>query len=148
MTIPETYPHPPGHPDAVQDGCTCLVLDNAHGRGCGFITLEGDPAFVVNLASVHYGEWVAHNGRTGGFKPHPEVVDALAKVTEARAALAELIEADRAYDEAYAEYRAAALERPRWGSNPIMFSEPVAVRVRETGRRRRAALTRVQGGAA
>lgn len=24
---------PPGHPDAVEDGCTCPTIDNNHGEG-------------------------------------------------------------------------------------------------------------------
>lgn len=35
----------PGSPEAAKDGCTCPVLDNAHGRGVGG---EGDK----------YGWWI------------------------------------------------------------------------------------------
>lgn len=40
--------HPPGHPDAVASGCTCPVLDNAHGKGCGYLTDDGQPVYIVN----------------------------------------------------------------------------------------------------
>lgn len=32
----------PGSPDAVKIGCTCPVLDNAHGRGIPVTTDEGE----------------------------------------------------------------------------------------------------------
>lgn len=32
MTRANDVPNP-GHPDAVKQGCTCPVVDNAHGRG-------------------------------------------------------------------------------------------------------------------
>lgn len=42
------YVHPPGHPQSVADGCTCPVLDNGHGKGCGYVSVEGEPVFIVN----------------------------------------------------------------------------------------------------
>lgn len=49
------YPHPPGHPQAVTDGCVCPILDNAHGRGCGYLSQDGDPLFIVSEACPIHG---------------------------------------------------------------------------------------------
>ncbi len=51
----QRYPHPPAHPAAVADGCTCPVLDNANGRGCGFLSEDGEPVFIVNLKCPRHG---------------------------------------------------------------------------------------------
>lgn len=40
--------HPPGHPEAVNPGCRCPVIDNGHGRGCGRVDSEGNPLFWYN----------------------------------------------------------------------------------------------------
>lgn len=37
---------PPGHPDA--GGCLCPVMDNRHGKGCGYTDANGNPLYVVN----------------------------------------------------------------------------------------------------
>lgn len=50
------YPHPPGHPQAVADGCTCPVLDNGHGRGCGYLSADGDPVFIVSAECPVHGD--------------------------------------------------------------------------------------------
>ena len=55
------YPHTPGSDAAVEDGCTCPVLDNAHGKGCGYTTQDGERLFIVN------GECPLHGGK--GFLP-------------------------------------------------------------------------------
>lgn len=47
---------PPGHLDSVALGCTCPVLDNAHGKGCGYLTTEGEPVFIVSEACPIHGE--------------------------------------------------------------------------------------------
>lgn len=45
---PSDYPHTPGSDAAVHDGCSCPVLDNAHGRGCGYLSDAGEPMFIVS----------------------------------------------------------------------------------------------------
>lgn len=37
----------PGSDEAIENGCTCPVLDNAHGKRCGWPTVDGGPAFWV-----------------------------------------------------------------------------------------------------
>ena len=50
ITIKETkmvrVPNP-GSDDALNLGCECPVMDNGHGKGCGYGTKE-EPAFWVN----------------------------------------------------------------------------------------------------
>ena len=51
-----TYPHTPGSDQAVKDNCLCPVLDNAHGKGCGYLSESGEPLFIVNLeCPLHSG---------------------------------------------------------------------------------------------
>lgn len=50
------YEHPLGHPQAVADGCTCPVLDNAHGQGCGYVDAAGYPLFIFNEDCKLHGE--------------------------------------------------------------------------------------------
>ena len=38
----------PGSDEACELGCTCPVLDNAHGRGCGRVGEDGKPLFWVS----------------------------------------------------------------------------------------------------
>lgn len=49
------YPHPPGDPQAVAAGCLCPVLDNGHGRGCGYVDSQGAPLYVFNDACPLHG---------------------------------------------------------------------------------------------
>ena len=37
----------PGSDEAIKQGCTCPVLDNGHGVGCGIEDADGLPAFWV-----------------------------------------------------------------------------------------------------
>ena len=48
--------NPPGHPQAVIDGCTCPVLDNAHGKGCGYTDDDGHPLYIFNGDCVLHGD--------------------------------------------------------------------------------------------
>lgn len=47
--------HPPGHPDAVENGCKCPSVDNNHGRGAykgtGYIVSADCP--VHDYSDVH-----------------------------------------------------------------------------------------------
>ena len=45
----EKCQHPPGHPIAVTYGCTCPVLDNHYGRGCGYLDKDGNPLFIFSF---------------------------------------------------------------------------------------------------
>jgi|GEM_PF-3465057 len=53
------YPHTPGSDQAVKDGCSCPVLDNARGRGCGYMSQDGEPCFIYNAACPLHGCAVA-----------------------------------------------------------------------------------------
>jgi hypothetical protein len=68
------------------------------------------------------------------------------KLQQSRAAVAELIEADKEFDAALSAYRDA---EPDGLGATFNLSEdhPAVIRLREAGSRRRAALARVQGGA-
>lgn len=56
----EQYQHPPGDPQAVSDGCTCPVTDNANGKGCGYVDSEGWPLYVFDLeCPLHGGDKAA-----------------------------------------------------------------------------------------
>lgn len=50
----------PGTPEAVEQGCTCPVLDNNHGSGIVFTYKDGTTrtAYWIN------GECKLHNGKT------------------------------------------------------------------------------------
>ena len=51
------YQHPPGHPQSVNDGCTCPVMDNGHGKGCGYVDVSGTPLFVFDMnCPLHGGD--------------------------------------------------------------------------------------------
>lgn len=44
----------PGSNEALDLGCTCPVLDNHHGRGCGIKDLDGNVMFwYTNGCPVH-----------------------------------------------------------------------------------------------
>lgn len=44
----------PGSAEANEAGCTCPVLDNEHGRGCGFLDEDGNPTFwITELCPIH-----------------------------------------------------------------------------------------------
>jgi hypothetical protein len=50
------YPHTPGSNQAITDGCKCPRLDNARGKGCGYLSAKGEPTFIVNLdCPLHNG---------------------------------------------------------------------------------------------
>lgn len=51
----DCYQHPPSHPQSVIDGCICPPLDNAHGKGCGYLSDDGDPVFIVNADCPLHG---------------------------------------------------------------------------------------------
>lgn len=42
----DTTPNP-GSPEARQQGCTCPVIDNGHGRGSGRTDEQGKPLFWI-----------------------------------------------------------------------------------------------------
>lgn len=52
----QTYPHAPGSDEANADGCTCPVIDNARGKGCGFMDQSNRPCFIVDLACPRHGD--------------------------------------------------------------------------------------------
>lgn len=52
---PNDYPNPPGHPHSVADGCRCPVLDNAHGKGCGYLAPDGSPLYIFSEACPLHG---------------------------------------------------------------------------------------------
>lgn len=39
---------PPGHPDAIAQGCLCPAIDNGHGKGSGRVDQNGDPLYWLN----------------------------------------------------------------------------------------------------
>ncbi len=43
------YPFPPGHPQAVADGCTCPATLNANGNGIGYVDADGYPLYMFDL---------------------------------------------------------------------------------------------------
>ena len=48
--IPETASKPipnPGSNEAIEQNCSCAVLDNGHGRGCGRYDEHGKPLFWI-----------------------------------------------------------------------------------------------------
>jgi len=45
----------PGSDEAVAAGCTCPVLDNGHGKGSGFRTIEGEPSFWIAIGCPLHG---------------------------------------------------------------------------------------------
>jgi hypothetical protein len=45
----------PGSNEAIDAGCTCPVLDNGHGKGSGFRTIEGEPAFWIAIGCPLHG---------------------------------------------------------------------------------------------
>ena len=51
----DKYPHSPGSDTAITDGCACPVLDNAHGKGCGYLTEHGEPVYIVNAECKLHG---------------------------------------------------------------------------------------------
>lgn len=40
----------PGSDEAIKAGCTCPVLDNAHGAGTGYKDSNGDPLYWIEQA--------------------------------------------------------------------------------------------------
>ena len=71
--------------------------------------------------------------------------EAGARLSEARAAVAELIEADKEYDAAKDALAAAKREKGNWRVNPLGHNHTAVIRSREATARRSAALARVQG---
>jgi len=47
--------HPPGHPDAVRDGCTCPRMDNHNGAGSGYRDEAGNPVFWFDFECPLHG---------------------------------------------------------------------------------------------
>ena len=45
----------PGSDEALKLGCTCPVLDNGHGRGCGWKDIKGNPTFWTNADCPLHG---------------------------------------------------------------------------------------------
>jgi len=39
----------PGSQEALDEGCTCPVLDNHHGTGCGYKSADGKTAFIMTM---------------------------------------------------------------------------------------------------
>ena len=37
----------PGSDEAIKRGCVCPILDNEHGRGCGWVNADGTQAFWI-----------------------------------------------------------------------------------------------------
>jgi hypothetical protein len=65
----------PGSNEAIAQGCTCPVLDNAHGKGCGYIGKDGNPLYWTNENCPLHGnqssKWRAYDpsksgGKSGG----------------------------------------------------------------------------------
>lgn len=53
----------PGSDEAINLGCTCPVLDNGHGNGCGRKDESGNPLFWIN------GNCPVHGGRINETSP-------------------------------------------------------------------------------
>lgn len=51
----------PGSDEAISLGCTCLVLDNAHGKGNGYLKTDGSPMFWINADCPMHGSPQAQN---------------------------------------------------------------------------------------
>uniref|UniRef100_A0A6M3LNG2 Uncharacterized protein n=1 Tax=viral metagenome TaxID=1070528 RepID=A0A6M3LNG2_9ZZZZ len=52
----------PGSDEAIEAGCSCAVLDNEHGAGCGWTGENGQPLFwITSNCPIH-----------GGLKDGPE----------------------------------------------------------------------------
>jgi len=51
----------PGSNEAIDMGCTCPVLDNAHGRG-GYISVDGKPLFWMTSGCPIHGIGEANEG--------------------------------------------------------------------------------------
>lgn len=46
----------PGSNDAVKSGCKCPVMDNAHGKGSGYVTgINKEPTFWIERACPLHG---------------------------------------------------------------------------------------------
>lgn len=45
----------PGSNKAVLQGCSCPVIDNNHGRGCGLFDKDGKPIFWFNYDCPLHG---------------------------------------------------------------------------------------------
>lgn len=45
----------PGSPEAQKAGCLCPVLDNNHGKGCGYLDADGNPTFWIDMACPIHG---------------------------------------------------------------------------------------------
>lgn len=46
----------PGSDEAVAQGCTCAVMDNGHGEGCGQFDKDGEPLFWINSGCPLHGK--------------------------------------------------------------------------------------------
>ena len=47
----------PGSPEAIEQNCSCAILDNAHGKGCGYKDDDGNPLFwITESCPLHGGK--------------------------------------------------------------------------------------------
>jgi len=47
----------PGSPEAIGLGCECAIIDNGHGKGCGWKDDNGDPVFFITMdCPIHGGK--------------------------------------------------------------------------------------------
>jgi len=45
----------PGSREAILKGCTCSVLDNGHGKGCGYLDEFGNPMYWIDeMCPLHW----------------------------------------------------------------------------------------------
>lgn len=51
----------PGSDEAIAAGCSCPVLDNAHGKGCGYLNADCAPMFWINADCPMHGSPQARN---------------------------------------------------------------------------------------
>lgn len=47
--------HPPGHPQAIKDGCKCPGIDNGHGAGA-YADTQGNPVYWFDFACPLHGQ--------------------------------------------------------------------------------------------
>jgi len=45
----------PGSDEAIEAGCSCPILDNGHGSGCGQVGEDGKPLFWINESCPIHG---------------------------------------------------------------------------------------------
>lgn len=52
----------PGSDEAIAQGCKCPILDNARGKGSGYVNSEGSPQFWINADCPLHGTPEAKQG--------------------------------------------------------------------------------------